>query len=249
MPGHPVASTQADQARLRLGAALAALRKLIADPEDTRQAFAVIRAMAGPSLRRGLRRFRGTAFGRRALAEKPSLLRILGDRQALAALPEHSLGRAYFEFVYGESLSTDGLVEASMNADAQAQAYAYSDPDLRWYGERMRDQHDLWHIVTQYGRDPFGEVCLLTFTYAQTRNRGVGLIAIGGGWRLSRSLGFGALRAMWQALRAGRRARWLPAQDWEALLRLPVAEVRRQLAVRPPSIYWKMRAARRPAMA
>ena len=247
MPGHPIASTQADQARLRLGAALAALRKLIADPEDTRQAFAVIRAMAGPSLRRGLRRFRGTAFGRRALAEKPSLLRILGDRQALAALPEHSLGRAYFEFVYGESLSTDGLVEASMNADAQA--YAYSDPDLRWYGERMRDQHDLWHIVTQYGRDPFGEVCLLTFTYAQTRNRGVGLIAIGGGWRLSRSLGFGALRAMWQALRAGRRARWLPAQDWEALLRLPVAEVRRQLAVRPPSIYWKMRAARRPAMA
>ena len=247
MPGHPVASTQADQARLRLGAALAALRKLIADPEDTRQAFAVIRAMAGPSLRRGLRRFRGTAFGRRALAEKPSLLRILGDRQALAALPEHSLGRAYFEFVYGESLSTDGLVEASMNADAQA--YAYSDPDLRWYGERMRDQHDLWHIVTQYGRDPFGEVCLLTFTYAQTRNRGVGLIAIGGGWRLSRSLGFGALRAMWQALRAGRRARWLPAQDWEALLRLPVAEVRRQLAVRPPSIYWKVRTARRPAMA
>ena len=246
MPGHPVASTQADQARLRLGAALAALRKLIADPEDTRQAFAVIRAMAGPSLRRGLRRFRGTAFGRRALAEKPSLLRILGDRQALAALPEHSLGRAYFEFVYGESLSTDGLVEASMNADAQA--YAYSDPDLRWYGERMRDQHDLWHIVTQYGRDPFGEVCLLTFTYAQTRNRGVGLIAIGGGWRLSRSLGFGALRAMWQALRAGRRARWLPAQDWEALLRLPVAEVRRQLAVRPPSIYWKVRTARRPAM-
>ena len=247
MPGHPVASTQADQARLRLGAALAALRKLIADPEDTRQAFAVIRAMAGPSLRRGLRRFRGTAFGRRALAEKPSLLRILGDRQALAALPEHSLGHAYFEFVYGESLSTDGLVEASMNADAQA--YAYSDPDLRWYGERMRDQHDLWHIVTQYGRDPFGEVCLLTFTYAQTRNRGVGLIAIGGGWRLCRSLGFGALRAMWQALRAGRRARWLPAQDWEALLRLPVAEVRRQLAVRPPSIYWKVYAARRPAMA
>ena len=247
MPGHPVASTQADQARLRLGAALAALRKLIADPEDTRQAFAVIRAMAGPSLKRGLRRFRGTDFGRQALAEKPSLLRILGDRQALAALPEHSLGRAYFEFVYGESLSTDGLVEASMNTDAQA--YAYSDPDLRWYGERMRDQHDLWHIVTQYGRDPFGEVCLLTFTYAQTRNRGVGLIAIGGGWRLSRSLGFGALRAMWQALRAGRRARWLPAQDWEALLRLPVAEVRRQLAVRPPSIYWKMRAARRPAMA
>ena len=242
MPSHPVASAQADDARMRLTVALAALRKLIANPEDTRRAFEVIRAMAGPALKRGLGRFRGTAFGRRALAEKPSLLRTLSDRQALAALPEGSLGRAYFEFVHGESLSSDGLVEASMNADAQA--YAYSDPNLRWYGERMRDQHDLWHIVTQYGRDPFGEACLLTFTYAQTRNRGVGLIAVGAAWRLSRTLGLGALRAMRQAHRAGRRARWLPAQDWEALLRLPVAEVRRRLAVGPPSIYWQVRSAR-----
>ena len=235
------ADAPADDGRMRPLAALAALRKLIADPEDTPRVFEVIRAMAGPSLRKGLRRFQGTAFGRRALAEKPSLLRTLRDRDALAALPAGSLGHTYFEFVYGESLSAEGLVDASMDADMQA--YAYSDPNLRWYGERMRDQHDLWHTLTQYGRDPFGEACLLAFTYVQTRNRGIGIITLAAAWRLSRTLGLGVFRALWQAYQGGRHASWLPAQDWDALLRLPIAEVRRLLAIRPPSAYWEVRTA------
>ena len=241
------ANAQADNARMRPVAALVALRKLIADPEDTPRVFEVIRAMAGPSLRKGVRRFQGTAFGRRALAEKPSLLRILSDRRGLAALPADSLGHTYFEFVYGESLSAEGLVDASMDADMQA--YAFSDPNLSWFGERMRDQHDLWHTLTQYGRDPFGEACLLAFTYAQTGNRGIGLITLAAGWRLSRDLGSGVFRALWQAYQGGRHASWLPAQDWDALLRLPIAEVRRLLAIRPPSAYLEVRAARQLAAA
>lgn len=232
---------KADNARMRPAAALAALRRLIADPEDTPQVFEVIRAMGGPSLRRGLRRFRETAFGRQALAEKPSLLAALRNREALAALPDGSLGRTYFEFVYGEALSADGLVEASMDADMQA--YSYEDPNLSWYGQRMRDQHDLWHSVTQYGRDPFGEACLLAFTYAQTRNRGIGLITLTAGWQLRRAMGGGVLHALWRAYQAGRHASWLPAQDWEALLPLPVSEVRRLLAVKPPSAYLEVRRA------
>lgn len=226
---------QGDSARMRPGVALAALRKLIADPEDTPLVFEIIRALGGPSLRNGLRRFRSTAFGRQALAEKRSLLQTLCDRQALAALPAGTLGRAYFDFVYGESLSAEGLAEASM--DGGQEAYAYNDPDLNWYGQRMRDQHDLWHTLTQYGRDPFGEACLLAFTYAQTRNRGIGLITLAAGWKLSRTLGGGVFRALWQAYQGGRHASWLAAQDWDALLPLPVDEVRRLLAIKPPSAY------------
>ena len=228
---------------MRPRAALIALRQLIRDPEDTQRVFEVIRAMAGPALARGLRRFKQTEAGRRMLRDRRSLLRTLRDRGALAALPDGSLGRAYHKFVYAEQLTADGLAAASMEGDPNA--YDLDDPDLAWYGQRVRDQHDLWHVLTQYGRDPLGEACLLAFTWPQTRNRGVALIAVAAAWKLSRALGLGALRAMWQGLQSGRHASWLPGQDWEALLRVPVAEVRRLLAVAPPSAYSEVgRAAR-----
>ena len=226
-------------ARMRPLVALRALRRLIADPEDTARVFEIIHAMAGPAQRRALRRFKQTAAGRRALAERSSLLQTLRDRETLAAMPAGTLGRAYFEFVYGESLSADGLVSASMDSDV----YSFDDPELNWFGERLRDQHDLWHTLTQYGRDPFGEACLLAFTYAQGRNRGIGLIAIAAGWKLSQEIGSGVFKAMWQAYRAGQRASWLPGQDWDSLLPLPLPEMRRLLLIRPPSAYFAMRPA------
>ena len=230
-----------DEARMQPAVAWAAFRKVLADPEDTPRVFELIRAMAGPSLRRGLWRLRNTAFGQRALRERPILLHRLNDRAALAALPAGSLGRAYHDFVYGEQLSADELVAASQG-DA---GYTFADPDLSWFRERLRDQHDLWHTLTQYGRDPFGEACLLAFTYAQMRNRGVGLLVLGGGWRLARAMGPRVLVALWQGFQAGRHASWLPAEDWERLLALPIEEVRRMLAVRPPSVYWEVSAAAR----
>lgn len=237
-------STQQRNARMQPLVALSALRQLIADPEDTAKVFVVIRAMAGPSLRRGLRRFKQTTAGPRALAERRSLLDVLRDRETLAAMPPGTLGRAYHEFIYGESLSADGLVSASMDGDVQA--YNFDDPELSWYGERMRDQHDLWHVLTEYRRDPFGEACLLAFTYAQTRNRGIGLIILAAGWKLRQEIGGGALRAMWRAYRAGQRASWLPGQDWEGLLKRPLEEVRRLLAIQPPTAYLAMRPSAQP---
>ena len=212
-----------------------ALRQLIKDPEDTPRVFEIIRALAGPSLVRGLRRFRRTATGQRVLVDEIDLLDTLRDRERLRKLPRGTLGRAYHDFIYGESLSADGLVEASVDDDANA--YDYSDPHLRRFAERIRDQHDLWHTVTRYGRDTFGETCLLAFTYAQMRNRGVGLLALVGAWLQARATGLGSLRAVWRAYQDGRHASWLPEQDWEALLNLPLADVQRQLAVPPPQAY------------
>ena len=56
-----------------------------------------------------------------------------------------------------------------------------------WFFRRVRDLHDLWHVLTGYGRDPLGEVCLLAFTYAQTRLTGLGAIAFLGTFRIARA--------------------------------------------------------------
>lgn len=217
-------------------AALRALKALINNPEDTRQVFLVIRALSGDAVQRGYHRFKRTLDGPQILERPQELIDVLKDREALRALPAGSLGRAYLEFVTAEGLSADGLVEASENDTDLG-----DDQDLNRYAARLRDQHDLWHTLTGYGRDELGEMCLLAFTYAQTRNRGLGVITLAGAYKLRQSIGKGVFRAGWRAFQAGRRARWLPAQTWEVLLERPMDDVRSHLRVEPPVAYQALR--------
>jgi ubiquinone biosynthesis protein COQ4 len=234
----------APRPRIRPLAAWRALRALLRDPDDTRRVFEVIDALSGRSGERLFERFRATPSGARILAEKRELLPVLADREALRALPPGSLGRSYAEFMGREQISPEGLVEASLEGGR--------GPDLslpaerRLLGARMRDQHDLWHVVTGYGRDLVGEAALLSFTYAQTRNRGIGLIVAVAYWRAGRSRFRTFLR---EAHRRGRRAAWLPAADWEALLPRPLQEVRAELGLGEPPGYEALRSAGAPALA
>ncbi len=218
--------------KMQLKRAWQAVRRLIADPEDTAQVFTVIRAMSGPALQRGFERFRATPLGQKIIEQDIDLLQTLCDRDALRQLPPGSLGRAYLAFVEREQISAQGLVEAS-----EAEEEPYPTPQMARYGKRLRDQHDLWHVLTDYGRDELGEFCLLAFTYAQTRNRGIGLIVAVGAYKFSQGLGLRVLRAARRGYRDGRRAAWLPGQDWEALLAQPLDDVRRQLGIDRPIAY------------
>lgn len=215
--------------------AFVALRKLLADPERTEEVFAIVRALSGKTLLRGFLRFRDTAVGQRILAEKRNLIEVLSDRAWLRSLPAGSLGAHYLQFVESQNLSADGLVEASESDRGET----YGDnPDIRRFGERMRDQHDLWHVTTGYWRDVKGEVCLLAFTVAQTKNPGLALITLAGILKIARGSGdWRIARAAWNGYRNGRRAAWLPATEWETMLAKPIGEVRRLLDLRQPRVY------------
>ncbi len=213
--------------------ALRALKRLIADPEQTQEVFTVIRALSGPALENGFARFQKTEVGQRVLEEEIDLLDTLLDRDSLSKLPADSLGRHYLHFVTSENITADGLVEAS-EEDGE---FKYLEGGIARFGMRQRDMHDLWHTLTQYGRDELGEVCLLAFTYAQTKNRGIGVICLTGLMKLRPFYGNGIFRAVRQAYRDGKRASWLPGQDWEALLAQPIDEVRTQLRVVQPNDY------------
>lgn len=225
------ANTPVRKKRMQPLVALRALKNLINDPERTEEVFVIINAMSGDALERTYKKFQKTETGQTILAEQRSLLTTLLNRDALREYAPGTLGRAYLNFVETQNITADGLVEASSTEED------ISDPGLKLFGERMRDQHDLWHVVTGYGRDTFGEACLLAFTYAQTRNRGLGIIALVGTWKISREVGQGVRSAAWQAYKAGKNAAWLPQQDWEALLSQPLEEVRLQLGIEPPATY------------
>jgi ubiquinone biosynthesis protein COQ4 len=209
-----------------------ALQRLIADPERTEQVFVLIRALAGNSGERLFQRFLRHPEGLALLGERPDLLATLGDRARLAALPRGSFGRAYADFMESARLSADGLVDA---ADAVAQPEdAALDPERRWFFDRLRDMHDLWHVLTGYGRDVAGEVANLAFTYAQTRNRGVGVIVLAAALLGPKTLDCHWQRYLWRCWRRGRRAHFLALARYEELLPRPLDEVRRELGIEPP---------------
>ena len=157
--------------RIRPLDAWRAIRVLIQNPDDTGQVFRIIDALSGNSGERLFQRFRRDPMGARILGERRSLLTTLSDRAALKALPAGSLGRIYADFTRREQITADGLVDASMEGERIDRG-----PERRLFGERLRDSHDLWHVVTGYGRDLVGEAALLSFSFAQTRNPGVGFI-------------------------------------------------------------------------
>jgi ubiquinone biosynthesis protein COQ4 len=220
---------------LRPREALAALKKLLADPEQTEHVFTIIRALSGKTLLRGFRRFRRTAVGERILAEKRNLIDTLSNREWLRSLPAGSLGAHYLHFVESENLTADGLVEASQTDDSAAYG---GDENIRIYGERLRDQHDLWHVTTGYWRDVRGEVCLLALTVAQTMNPGLALITLAGMLKIAReNKDWRIAKAVLNGFINGRRAAWLPATEWEVMLTRPLHEVRSMLKVRAPRVY------------
>jgi ubiquinone biosynthesis protein COQ4 len=218
------------------------MRSLLADPDDTPKVFEIIDALSGNTGERLFRRFAASPAGARVLRERRDLLATLGDTARLQELPPGSLGRVYADFVAREQLSARGLYEANMQGGRREDL----DADRRLFGDRLRDMHDLWHVVTGYGRDLLGEGSLLAFSFAQTRNPGVGFIV---GVALLKAGDATARRFLIAAWRRGRRARWLPAEDWEALLEQPLEAVRTHLQVGNPPAYVPVRSAGAPAIA
>lgn len=221
------ASTERDLPSLKLQPrrALAALRKLIANPDDTSQVFTIIESLSGRAPLRVLRRFRKDPSGKRLLETRADIRPLLLDHAKLSRMPRGSLAEAYLAFLKREGITADGLVEASIQGESGAFG---RDNDLSYLGDRMRDTHDLWHAVSGYQGDVVGETALLAFSVAQTRNPGVALIVLAA---LLKAHDAELLGLVVGAFRDGRRAAWLPAVAWEELLPLPLEEVRRRLNI------------------
>jgi len=211
-----------------------ALRTLIADSQRTDQAFEITDALAGNSFERSFERFCRHPNGRQLLAERPSLLATLSDRAALRALPAGSFGRAYVDFMEAGRLTADGLVAAeAMVVRDNVEAL---DPDRRFFGDRMRDTHDLFHVLTGYGMDEAGEAANLAFTLGQVPSLGIALIVVAAAVIGPRDIRLSWPRYLYQAWQRGRCAGLLSVAPYERLLREPLDAVRRQLGILPARI-------------
>ncbi len=199
-----------------------ALGKLVRDPYDTQQVFELSTNINVGAIRRGMERFFASRDGQRLFAGDLSIDTAHVDLDALAALPEGTLGREYVRFLRDRDFSPD-LFQAPENVSDQRAAYLM---------KRIRQTHDLWHLLTGHQTNPAGEVALQAFSFGQLGAPSSLLIALFGtlrGCRRRPTLP----RETLDAYRAGRRAAPLAAFVWEDHWATPLDELRAQLGIVP----------------
>jgi ubiquinone biosynthesis protein COQ4 len=223
----------AAQPQRQWGAALKALRRLLSDKDDTVQVFEIMRALNGGTNAKNYRRLLETTAGGRIAYDHVELAPQLMDQEWLDSFAPGTVGAAYRDFIRSENFSAEGLAEISR----QRQARVDEPHPYNWFGRRIRDTHDIWHILSGYHRDGLGEACLVAFSYAQTRGLGWAMIATGAVFKAVTSGHWRAARAIRQGYRRGRAAKWLPGEEAMRLMNEPLDAARRRLNITPATIY------------
>mgnify|MGYP000994277129 FL=1 len=114
----------------------------------------------------------------------------------------------------------------------------YWDDQVTWYFNRMRDTHDLLHILTGFGRDALGEQCVLAFTYSQQPSPAHLFLGYAGGLEIRKHpVKVPVFRSVREAQKMGKACPRLVEMSITELLPLPIEEVRRRLNITAPRFY------------
>jgi ubiquinone biosynthesis protein COQ4 len=210
--------------------------KLVEDKEDTEQVFHIIEATKGRKSHAQAHAFIQSPEGQRFMAEGVNIPAMLDDHARWADCGPDSVAAHYIAFMKREGLSAAGLV---------AESHKWAPPEslprdqTQWYFDRLRDTHDLFHVLTGYGRDALGEVSLLGFSYEQNLNTGILFIAYAGARQIRKVSGtkapiFGAIK---EGRRLGKAAAKISHQDIAALMREDISAARERLNIGRPDVY------------
>lgn len=202
----------------RIGRGLRALRKLRDNPDDTELALKAALLLNAGALARTLETFESHEEGRNVLAARPALDHQNVDLGALEALPSDTLGHAYAHFLKSRGLTLEVFVPPREIRDERK----------RYIGQRLRQTHDLWHVVTGYDTDVAGEIELQAFSFGQLQTPFAFFVALGGVLRAPMERREIFARVL-RAYRRGRSAEQLCYRTWEKRFELPLADVRAEL--------------------
>lgn len=211
-----------------------AIRKLLANGDDTAQVFRIMRALNVGSGPRNYARLIATEDGGRIAYERIELAERFADPAFVTQFAPGSVGAAYRAFLETTGYSADGLAEVSRINNEEDMAHPYA-----WTGRRMRDSHDIWHVLTGYKADEsLGEACLVAFSYAQLGGLGWAFIAAAAALKSLKVTGNRLFaKAVWEGYRLGHKAKWLLGEDYLQLLHEPLDAARKRLGIETPAAY------------
>ncbi|MDS3862221.1 Coq4 family protein [Thermosynechococcaceae cyanobacterium BACA0444] len=145
------------------------------------------------------------------------------DLEALLKLPRESLG-----FQYANMLTQGGF-----NADFFPRVP--TDDVLDYIRLRVRQTHDIWHVVTGFGTDEAGEIAIQAFGLAQMHYPSAVLIIVSGIMAAIKhpdQLNM-TVEKVYQGYQLGQNAGPFWGQKWELAWEKPVTDWRAELKVAP----------------
>lgn len=210
----------------RVSTVVRSLATLARTPGRLDQVLLLAQTVNLPAVARAMSRLDADDEGRALLQEQPRIDRKTIDFDALRALPAGTLGREYARFLDDNGITPDAFENLPDIGDDRA-AYVML---------RMRQTHDLWHVLTGYTPDVRGEVLLQMFTYAQTRAPSSLIIALFGTARWAFQWPQ-QTKAMREAFTRGTATGFLPTFRWEEHWATPVIELRAMLTCPPAEVF------------
>lgn len=201
----------------RIVAGLRAFRKLIANPADPLYGPMFQMCVEHGLLRRITRRLTRHHEGQRLLAERPRLNATCVSLAAMSALPPSSLGNAYAAYFGANNITP---------FDPPALPV---DTNQEYMATRLREVHDVFHVVTGYGTDELGELELQWFNMGNLGWGPLPIIVLIAFIAMGRAKQYGGVWKVWKCARAayrrGRASRSLASMVWEDYWHMPVRDV------------------------
>ncbi|NUN64038.1 hypothetical protein HCU40_04555 [Pseudanabaena biceps] len=200
---------------------------LLRDPAQTESVYDV---------EDGLRHTKATKLAVEYVKSKPEVAELFRERyvsppvdlEALLKLPTESLGHTYATYIKDAGF------------DPNFYRLVKVEDDVSYFLLRMRQTHDIWHIVAGFSTDVFGELGLKAFELAQT-HRTMSAVLIAGGLlstlfkhpeQLDKLLDQIAI-----GYRLGAKANPFFAKKWEENWERPLLEWRQELGIEPIKEY------------
>lgn len=235
-PDLPLYDERRPEMKLRPLKAWHHFRELLKNKENTEEVFHIFESLPWRNLKPTALAFLKSERGQQIRAREYWLPGILDDHAHLRTMPEGSVAHAYCDFMEREGLTAQGLVD---EFDKFAKDKPKFEDQFIWYLNRMRDVHDLLHVLTGYGRDALGEACVLAFTYSQQPSPAHLFIGYMAGLNMKKQVKSDApvLKAVREGQKLGKACPRLCEQSILDLLPLSLEEARRKLNITRPVHY------------
>lgn len=194
---------------------------MLRNPEGTESVF---------DIEDGLKDIRAARSVVERVSEDPEVTELMRQRylaepvdlDTLEAMPDGSLGNTFARHILDNGFDPDYYRKLAV------------ETDLDWVMMRMRQTHDVWHVVTGIGTSRLGEIAVKAFELAQTSRPLAAVITCGGVMRylikdpdqLS-----DVMTHISHGYQLGRAARPLLAQKWEEGWQRPLTEWRQQVGL------------------
>jgi len=200
---------------------LVAVFKVSRNPQKTQAIFDLGEALHAMGATKGiLKRFQDDPEGQKAIDSRKWMGRI--NLSELQALPPGTLGRVYSTHMLENKLDPEFFRQMRV------------EDSTAFVLMRMRQCHDLWHVMTGFDISNLGEIGLQAFMMAQIAAPLSMVILSGGLFRLGtqkQEFVDSFMEAFLTGWQMGKRSKRIFGVDWEANWTTPVVELRKTYQV------------------